>query len=115
MELQKLVTIRQRLSQLTQTESELDKPAPGLNAKAEIESIMLALDEVISEYKSDWLLTTNLDRELLRTTGQALQPPRQPGPHEVQWQEAQSPTNGIAKQGTIGNFNQFGNNNNIIG
>jgi hypothetical protein len=117
--MQKLVTIRQRLSQLTQTEAAEEKNARELKAESEVQSIIQALDEVIGEYKSEWLINTNLDRELLRTTSQRLQPPSQPGPHEVQWQDiqGQDPANKDQprRMPAAGpNLNQFGNHN-IIG
>ena len=88
MSLEKLVNIRQRLSQLTETESEsaTGKSDREVRSEKELMAVIQALDELIGEYKSEWLINTNKERELQRTTGRPLPPPTQPQPHEIKWQ-----------------------------
>jgi DNA-binding protein H-NS len=87
----KLIGIRERLSKLTESVGFSDKSAREQKTEKEIKAAVQALDEVIAHVQHELQTLANQEaaaaRELQRTTAQPIQPPAQPGPHEVTWKK----------------------------
>lgn len=103
MSLEKLLSIRHRLSNLTMAQRQpatatspdgaaAGAPTPGGDpsktdqspTEKELTAIVRALDEVIADYKQERWADQSVIEELKRTTSKPLEPPK-PGPHEIKW------------------------------